>query len=535
MTIDPEAIANEVLAAESKSFDAIRVLLDTKLGLPGQIPVFRSKMGDTESYIASVSFSWMKTNVGFAHSLPLFDTKVDSETKKISIDHETIDLLMQRKLDWSRQAPMAQYLLARQNHKFPPILAALSDSWVDDPDADQWSNGIALSNTGKFVPLDSAGKFGLLYIAPSAQLFALDGQHRLLAIEGALELAEQGTLPIYDKDRKKQNGILTREELMDQYSSLTLTDLQGLRNESIGIEILPAVTVGETRDEARRRIRTVFVHVNRLAAPLGKSQMSALDEDNGFRILARAIATEHTLFKTIQGAGDEKLERVDFEKSNLTPKSEELTTLETIANCARAYLQTPVYTQWEPQLKGLVPLRPDEGELEAGLAELTDYFNLFMELPSILRVRQGISTQFLREFNVPGGQHNLLMRPEGQIVLAYAVGHAHYEKAMPLESVFSKLSTFDSSGGFDKIDSKSSFWWGILTTTEAQPRMRNAGRATAMNLMQYLLGAYDQAGLDSLTEKVSNARRNSEGQVVGFDGTVLLPGQSLSLPPLLAS
>ncbi|MFV9634430.1 DGQHR domain-containing protein [Mycobacterium neumannii] len=534
MSKNPEDIADEVLATQDKASEAIRILLDQKLGVPGKIPVFRTKMGETESYVASVTFSWIRAHVGFAHNLPLFSQKINPETKKIDIDQETIDLLMQRPLDWSRQGPMAQYLLARQNHKFPPILAALSDTWIDDPYSPNWANGISLESAAKFTPFDSAGRFGTLDIPESSQLFALDGQHRLLAISGALELVDDGTLSLWNKDRKRQVGVLTREELQDEYQ-LTASDLQKFRHESIGIEILPAVTVGETREGARRRIRTIFVHVNRLASPLGKSQMSALDEDNGFRIVARSIATTHPLFKPLVGADGTKLERVDFENSNLNSKSPELTTLETIANSAKGFLQSPAFTRWEPQIKGLVPLRPEEAELELGTTELNAFYDEFMELPSILQVRQGIEPRKMREFTDEDGAHNLLMRPVGQIVVAAAVGICHFERKIPLPAIFAKLNVFDSNGGFDSIDKRSSYWWGLLTTTEAQPRMRDAGRGLAINLLTYLLGGYDPAGYTTLTERVEKARRTSEDETVGFDGNVLAPGQPLVLPPLFTA
>lgn len=534
MSMSPEDIADEILATQDKAADAIRILLDQKLGLPGQIPVFRTKMGETESYIASVSFGWIRSHVGFAHNLPLFSQKIDPETKRIEKDQKTIDLLMQRDIDWSRQGPMAQYLLARANHKFPPILAAISDSWVDDPDSPNWSSEIALESAAKFTPFDSDGRFGLLNIPESSQLFALDGQHRLLAISGALELVDDGTLPLWSKDRKRQNGVLTREQLQQEYS-LTAAELQTFKTESIGIEILPAVTVGETRESARRRIRTIFVHVNRLASPLGKSELSALDEDNGFRIVARAVATVHPLFKALIGADGTRLERVDFTKSNLNSKSTELTTLETVANMARGYLQSPQFTTWEPQVKGLVPLRPEEEGLESGGSALDAFFDQLMDLPSILKVRQGIEPKFMREFGINGGDHNLLMRPVGQIVVATAVGFCRFEKKMSLESIFAKLAVFDTQGGFDHIDSRTSYWWGILTTTEAQPRMRDSGRGLAINLLTYLLGGYDPSGYATLVERIAGARRTSDDETVGFDGHVLSAGQPLVLPPLFTS
>ena len=101
-------------------------------------------------------------------------------------DEETIDEILQRPLDWSRQAPLALYLVARKAHKFPAVLVVLSANWVDDPHADQWDeDGRARESAADFTPLDKDGAVGLLDITEQVSLFTLDGQHRLMGVQGA--------------------------------------------------------------------------------------------------------------------------------------------------------------------------------------------------------------------------------------------------------------------------------------------------------------------------------------------------------------
>jgi hypothetical protein len=61
-------------------------------------------MGNSEAYIGSVTLEWLDSRVRFASQMPLFRQKFDLQTNNIVRDDETIDEIIQRPLDWSRQA-----------------------------------------------------------------------------------------------------------------------------------------------------------------------------------------------------------------------------------------------------------------------------------------------------------------------------------------------------------------------------------------------------------------------------------------------
>ena len=48
------------------------------------------------------------------------------------------------------------------------------------------------------------------------------------------------------------------------------TDLRKILNETMSIEFIPAVIKGETREEARARLRSYFVSINKNAKKLVK-------------------------------------------------------------------------------------------------------------------------------------------------------------------------------------------------------------------------------------------------------------------------
>ena len=270
--VDVTAAASNVLDQEAKNREALKYLLDFYLD-GDRVLAEKTEMGGTESFVASVPLRWVEANVGFASQLPLFQEKLDPKTKQIIIDQSTIDIVQQRPLDWSRQAALAQYLAARKNHKFPPILAVMTYAWVDKPKADEWdSEGRAIRASADFLPLDSKGRVGLLDVSEKVSLYALDGQHRLMGIKGLMKLITEGFLPRKKKDGSQEQGRPLTVEDLTKYG-VSRPYLQSLAAERIGIEFIPAVVPGETRQQAYQRVRSVFVHVNLLAAPLTKGQL----------------------------------------------------------------------------------------------------------------------------------------------------------------------------------------------------------------------------------------------------------------------
>ncbi|MGF1672785.1 MAG: hypothetical protein ACFCUV_03765, partial [Rivularia sp. (in: cyanobacteria)] len=99
---------------DQKKFSA---LLTKYLGDNQQLLVQKTEMGGTQAYVGSVTLEWFASQVHFASFLPLLQSKYNSDTDNIEIDASSIDDIQQRPLDWSRQAPLVQYLAARKNHK----------------------------------------------------------------------------------------------------------------------------------------------------------------------------------------------------------------------------------------------------------------------------------------------------------------------------------------------------------------------------------------------------------------------------------
>ena len=130
-----------------------------------------------------------------------FRQKFDLQTNNIVRDDETIDEIIQRPLDWSRQAALTQYLAARKSHKFPAVLVVVSPPWVDNPLAEEWDkNGVATKSAAEFTSFDKNENLGLLNVSQKVSVFALDGK-RLMGVQGLMSLIKTGILQRYNKTK----------------------------------------------------------------------------------------------------------------------------------------------------------------------------------------------------------------------------------------------------------------------------------------------------------------------------------------------
>ncbi len=128
--------------------------------------------------------------------MSLLSDRSNSAKKNITIDSDTIEVIQQRPLDWSRQASLVQYLAGRTTHKFPPVLVTIDRAWIDNIHAPEWGRGgKATESAAVFTPIDGKGEIGLLDIGEAARIYALDGQHRLMGVQGLMELLRAGELP----------------------------------------------------------------------------------------------------------------------------------------------------------------------------------------------------------------------------------------------------------------------------------------------------------------------------------------------------
>ena len=302
---EQERVAAEYMQQEERRRRALRGLLDWQQEKQDHQIALPARMGSSKSYLISVSLRWIASNVHFARDLPIFKEHLLVDSQEISINDMTIVNLQQREPDFRRQLPMAIYLATREHHKFPPLFLVAYQNWAYDRESNKWGpDGRALESSLNVKPLDSRSALVDLDTT-NTSYFALDGQHRLMAIKGLQELLD-GRLNAKKKDGSPlSRKSVSRDEVeMQNIASEPwqrgMNSLHDVLDEVMGVEILPAVQVNDTYEKAVSRLRNIFVDVNENAKRLEKGEISLLDENDGFRIVARTLMVRHPIFKRDQ-------------------------------------------------------------------------------------------------------------------------------------------------------------------------------------------------------------------------------------------
>jgi hypothetical protein len=528
---------DDILRRMDEERQILGQLLDQYGNRENTMLVHRGTMAGSPSFVSVRSLLWVAARVRLAAEMPFMRQFIDEETGEFIIDSESIKVVRQRRPDYSRQEDLARYLIQDPRHQFPPLLLVITAPWADDPTAPQWDqHGRAKESTYRIESFGLHQDVALLIMTDEYQLYALDGQHRVLGIKGALDLIHTGTLQPKTREGKARGSAV---ELADWIPADRLREeVLALPGEAIGVQVIPAVIKGETHEEAKSRIASVFVHVNQTVAPLKEGELNQIDQNNPFAIIARTIATEHPLLKHQRGRND----RVQFANNTITLRSTVLTTLPTLKQMARLFLQgCERLSHWNfgASRRRTVTQRPPDAEIEFATDAVFALWNAIAGLPSMVQLDRGRTTYEFRWFLEQGGDGHMLFRPVGQQVLAHAVGRLVYRSAHPmtLESIFEKLAKYDAAGGF-RIDDPAQPWYGILYEP-GSGKISVAGQDLAVEILRYMLGGMDpdrpgstDGPVARLRDDFAQARAVGDGTAWSLDGRQVDPHE-IKLPELI--
>lgn len=525
---------------------ALRKLLDDLHNKKGHFLAVSANMGKSNSYISSQSLNWFANNVRFAAEQPMeeFREYRDEQGKRIKVNKKTLAQLSQRAPDWRRQIVMATYLSVREHRKFPPVLLVAYQDWIFYPNSENWGpDKRALEDSVTCKPLDSENLI-VDFSESGTQFYALDGQHRLMGVKGLRELLD-GNLRQKTKEGKIGKTLVTIDDILPyapegMSSEKFKSELQKILEEKIGLEIVPAVKQGETKEEAFERLRKIFVDVNQNARKLEIGELALLDETDGFCIVARRVMVSHPLFRDRNSSDDELL--VEIKSGQLGEKSDNYTTLQALVEIAKLYLgQLDDFAEWKNEVcdvKGAGLLRPSDEQLKEGEKKLSAYFDAIGTLPSHKRMTQGKPVSAIRS-SEGDGHDNILFRPITQEALADAIGALERERGITPEEVIKKLGRKDNSDEFNlRLTHPASPFFGILCDPiDKKMRRHEKHKKLAAKMFMYLLGGgiKEDADQEQLRKEVFESRRNTtEGEkpatAIGYDGHVK-GEESFQLPP----
>ena len=520
---------NEFTKIEQQRKRALAAALDQSLNEKGKLFAQKVNMGFLKSetgihklvpsYTAVLSLDEIASQVKMGSDMPFMQGKIDEKTQKLIIDQDNIKSVMQRAPDWTRQIPLTAYLLANRNHKFTSILAVIEPAWINDPSDKNWGDdNRALKNSIEFEALDSSGTIGLINVEKQT-IFALDGQHRIMGIKGVQELIS-GQIFSLNKNKKQIGDPISREKFFEMIKAENI-DLRKILNETMSIEFIPAVIKGETRDEARARLRSYFVQINKNAKKIKKGEGDLLDEDDGYKVVAKDLALTHPLFKD----PSTNKHRINMTDQQLSPSSSNISTIVHINNMSENYLSksdSERGERWKGILNGKISLRPPEEEISEAINDFKNFLDMVNELSIFQKINKGGEVKDLRNFPTkknPNFEGHLLMRPVGQQILAEAVGRMVYN-GWKLNDISKNLEKIEKAGHFN-AHKPSSIFYGITYDFNKNTMITDtAAQSKAADYLVYLLhGELDVDELEIYANQIVEKRTLLDGnEWMNFDG-----------------
>ena len=262
-----EDFVTDAIEREERNRQVLSILLERQRERDGHLLALHSRMGEISAYVTTVDLAWAAQNIRFTADLPLFNGNVDRLAAN-RLGAMTEDAC-RRRPDWRRQMSMTLYLATSKYRKFAPLLVVGYQRWINDENAEQWgADDRAMRNSLTVTPLEPRGRYCDLDTAATS-FYVLDGQHRLMAIHGLRDLLAKGQLHAMDADgNPSKSQWTTREEVArriqgecGENESMAHARVETLMSERIGLEIIPAVSVGESYEDALFRLRRTLADI----------------------------------------------------------------------------------------------------------------------------------------------------------------------------------------------------------------------------------------------------------------------------------
>jgi DNA sulfur modification protein DndB len=202
------------------------------------LPALRASMGDWTYYATIMKFKDVKERVEYAEDIH---------------KSQKLQEYIQRELT-PRADEISNYIINQPQRFFNSLIVGVyggEPEWVELK--------ISESDVLPEFPISQRGILGFLKLSGEETLFALDGQHRVAGIRGAL-------------NKEDTNSLLNDEEIS-------------------------VIFIGHKRTpKGLERTRRLFTTLNRYAKPVKLSEIIALDEDDISAIITRELIDEYKLF-----------------------------------------------------------------------------------------------------------------------------------------------------------------------------------------------------------------------------------------------
>ncbi|MCM1982002.1 DGQHR domain-containing protein [Lyngbya confervoides] len=318
---------------------------------PLTLPALRSHMGDWIYYITSMKMRDIAARVDVAENI---------HTSK------ALNELIQRQLQSTHSNKIRNYLLNQPQRFFNTLVIGVyggSPKWYE---LDIKNNNFLESEE---LPQSIDGVLGILSLTGSEDLFAIDGQHRVVGISKALE-----------------------------------------KNSDLGDEEVSAIFLAHSNSEdGLKRTRRLFTSLNRHAKAVSKMEIIALDEDDTIAIITRELVENHDLFAE---------NKISLTKGkNISPNdTSSFTTIVALYDALDVFLKPP--RGWRDFKKS----RPEDSVIKTFYSRASDLWNGLIEnFVPLEEIRDSNSpVQVTPKYRNSNGGH-LLFRPVGLLLIVTTI------------------------------------------------------------------------------------------------------------------
>ena len=378
------------------------------------LPALRGIMGDWVYYCCLVDLPTLAGRVGYADELH---------------SSERLSEMIQRQLKKRRSKEIAEYLATQPDRLFNALVVA---TYGGQPNWHPLTNIQEKGDPDELEALTPGTMLsvGFLTLRGDEKLFALDGQHRLSGIKAAVKKASADA----------------------------------------PIDEVPVMFVAhEKSDRGLRRTRRLFTTLNKMAKPVSKFDVIALDEDDVMALTVRWLIDENpNMF-----GGD----RIAFVGSSNMPQSN-FTSLTTIVNLYDILFTWYTQANIPPRSSAakLKKSRPDDKRLAAYYLHAMELFEVLAEgFPELSEFFSATNTEaVVRRYR----NESALFRPAGLIVFVTIIARLTHD--MGLTGAVNETAKLPRS-----LDSRpySGLMWNSDTRT-----IRRFKRRILLEILLYMLG-----------------------------------------------
>ena len=320
-------------------------------------PGIKARMGDWDYYIVRMTMREVAREVRLASDF---------------WEDRTLGDAIQRELDESRvKQQIVNFLSRRTDRFFASIVVA------------------AIGGGPRWTPIDSRSgdAFGELSFEINPRYYALDGQHRLKAIQELMsDLA--GAPHGFDEEQLSVLVVVREDQDVDDPTWL-------------------------------QRYRRLFSSLNRYARPTNLDTNIIMDEDDIFAIVTRRLITDHSFFRS---SGRERSSfRVLTKGKALRTGASHFTSLQTLYSMNRVLLMpTESRRRWGSprELKAFLQFRPEESDVDKYYDFASRIWDaLLTAVPELREKPEIMRSHDIPDPNPDGHRDHLLFWPIGQELL----------------------------------------------------------------------------------------------------------------------